>query len=71
MRVDVKPVTRWIFARGYTVRFRERTPERVSGLLNTPAGEVAFVYDPIRRTIDLPGEQVRIDEYGWPINQDE
>jgi hypothetical protein len=69
MRVDLKPVTRWIFARGYTVRFAERTPERVRGVLTTPAGEVTFVYDPRRRIVELPGERVMIDEYGWEINQ--
>ena len=70
MRVDVKPFTRWVIARGYTVRFRERTPTAVTGLLTTPDGPVAFVYDPAQRTITLPDETVRINEYGWESNQD-
>lgn len=70
MTAYVKPFTRWVIARGYTVRFRDRTPTAVSGTLTTPAGPVAFVYHPAQRTITLPNETLRINEYGWESNQD-
>jgi hypothetical protein len=67
MRANVKPFTRWVIARGYRVRFQHREPQRVTGILTTPAGEVAFAYAPPTRTIHLPDQQIRIDEYGWEI----
>ncbi|RIK42475.1 MAG: hypothetical protein DCC55_08895 [Chloroflexi bacterium] len=71
MRANVKPFTRWVIARRYTVRFQRRAADAVSGIVTTPAGEIAFLYDPQRRIIQLPGEEVVIDEYGWEIKQDE
>lgn len=71
MRADVKPFTRWVIARRYTVRFQRREVDAVSGMLTTPAGPVSFVYDPQRRIIQLPGEEIAINEYGWEIKQDE
>jgi hypothetical protein len=71
MRADVKPFTRWVIARRYTVRFGRREADAVTGLLTTPAGPVPFVYDPQRQIIQLPDEQIVINEYGWEIKQDE
>lgn len=76
MRADVKAFTRWVIARGYSVRFHRRTPTAVMGILTTPDGPINFVYDPVRRTINLTGantapEQVEIDEYGWPLKHEE
>ena len=76
MGVDVKAFTRWVIARGYTVRFRQRTPLAVTGRLTTPAGTIDFVYDPVQRIIELykdnvATEQVAIDEYGWPLKHEE
>jgi hypothetical protein len=67
MRANVKPFTRWVIARGYTVRFQQRDPQLVTGILTTPHGVLAFRYEPQRRIIDLPDQRVMIDEYGWEI----
>ena len=35
MAVDVKALTHWIIYKGYKVRFTERTPTLVTGILTT------------------------------------
>lgn len=69
MRANVKPLTHWIIYKKYTVRFQQRTPQAVTGLLTTPAGEVPFTYDPQTMTIHLPDEVVVINEYGWEVSE--
>jgi hypothetical protein len=69
MRSNVKPFTHWVISRGYKVRFLRRDPAEVRGVLTTPQGERAFVYDPQRRTITWPDGQITINEYGWEISQ--
>jgi hypothetical protein len=71
-RANVKPLVHWAIARGYTVRFGERTPNRVTGSMSTPNGPVAFAYDPIARLITLEdgaavttAATIAINEYGW------
>jgi len=72
MGVDVKPLTHWIIYKKYKVRFTQRTPTLVTGLLTTAAGEVAFRYLPATRQIILEAEQttVTINEYGWEVEAD-
>jgi hypothetical protein len=65
MRANVKPLTHWIIYKGYTVRFTQRSPDEVAGLLTTPQGQVAFRYEPQTLTIHLPDRTVRINEFGW------
>ncbi|MEZ4861824.1 MAG: hypothetical protein R3C14_10965 [Caldilineaceae bacterium] len=67
MRVNVKPLTHWVITKGYTIRFHQRTPRQVTGVLNTPAGAVDFTYDPVALVVSLPDEQITINEYGWEI----
>lgn len=64
----VKALTHWVIYKGYKVRFTSRSPQRVEGVLTTPAGaEIAFGYDPVAQAVDLPGERIRINDYGWEV----
>ncbi len=74
-RANIKPLVHWAIAKGYTLRFGERTPERVTGALTTPAGERAFSYETAVRLITLdaisssqPAATIAINEYGWEEN---
>lgn len=72
-RANVKPLIHWAISKGYTLRFGERNPDRVSGIITTPTGAIAFAYDPVARLITLDGVSVTqpatitiaINEYGW------
>jgi len=68
MRVNVKPLTHWVIYKGYKVRFKERTPTQVTGVLTTDTGEVAFAYDPVKQVVTLPDAQIAINEYGWELD---
>lgn len=76
MGVDVKPLTHWIIYKKYKVRFTQRTPTLVTGVLTTPAGEVAFRYLPPTRQVILATPLARdnttitINEYGWEVEPD-
>lgn len=70
MRINVKPLTHWIIYRGYKVRFTERTPGCVTGVLTRPDGEVNFQYNPATQRVDLPDEQIMINEYGWELSKE-
>lgn len=65
--VSVKPFIHWAIYRGYAVRYGDRAPHVVSGVLVTPHGEVAFQYRPDTRMIELDGKTITINEYGWEI----
>ncbi len=69
MRTNVKPLVHWAIFRKYTVRFRERTPQQVTGVLRTPGGEVDFRYEPATQTIHLPDETVHINDHGWELDE--
>lgn len=74
MRVDVKPLTHWVIYKGYRIRFTERRVGRAEGVLSLPEGaELRFSYDAAERVVQLPGERIRINEYGWELehNHDE
>ena len=67
MRVDVKALTHWVIYKGYRVRFTQRSAA-VAGILTTPdGGELAFTYDPATRTVRVPGESIRINDFGWEL----
>ncbi len=68
--VDVKPLTHWIIYRGYKVRFTQRQPTSVAGILTTDAGTVRFTYDPTTYTVQLPDERVVINAYGWELSKE-
>ncbi|MEZ4616372.1 MAG: hypothetical protein R2867_12835 [Caldilineaceae bacterium] len=70
MRVNVKPFTHWVIYKKYTVRFIERTPQAVTGVLTTPAGEIPFTYEPQPMRIRLPDAVITINEYGWETQQE-
>jgi hypothetical protein len=70
MRADVKPLTHWIIYRGFKVRFSQRAPSVVAGVLTTPSGERMFRYDPVNRTIFLPDERININEHGWELSRE-
>ncbi|MBK8050132.1 MAG: hypothetical protein IPK16_25335 [Anaerolineales bacterium] len=70
MGPDVKPFTHWVIYRGYKVRFTERSPHRVAGILTLPdGGATSFQYDPATLTVTLPQEQIVINAYGWEIQR--
>ena len=68
MRADVKPFTHWVIYKKYTVRFDERTPQRVTGTLTTPEGAQPFAYNPQTLIIQLDKRQIQINEHGWEID---
>ncbi|MDQ3247985.1 MAG: hypothetical protein M3Q45_02140 [Chloroflexota bacterium] len=70
MRVNVKPLTHWIIYRGYKVRFTGRAATAVTGILTTPTGTQALHYDPTTCTVQLPGERITINEYGWELSKE-
>jgi hypothetical protein len=68
MRVDVKALTHWVIYKGYRVRFTQRSVAAVAGVLTLPDGaELAFTYDPATNAIRLPGEHIRINDFGWEV----
>lgn len=68
MRVDVKPLTHWAIYKGYRMRFTERSAGRAAGVLILPEGaELSFRYDAAARVVYLPGEHIRINDYGWEL----
>ena len=69
-KIDVKPLTHWAIYRGYKLRFRSRTPEQVTGVLTSAGGaELAFTYAPATLTLQLAGEGIRINDYGWEVER--
>lgn len=70
MRINVKPLTHWIIYRGYKVRFTQRTPGCVIGVLTRPDGEVGFQYNPDTLCVDLPDERIIINQYGWELSKE-
>ena len=70
MHINVKPLTHWIIYKKYTVRFKTRNPQSVTGVLTTPAGEVPFTYNPQTLVIQLPDADIAINEYGWETQQE-
>lgn len=69
MKIDVKPLTHWAIYRGCKLRFRCRTPASVSGVLTNPEGvEMNFDYAPDTLILHLPGERIRINQFGWEVD---
>jgi hypothetical protein len=70
MSANVKPLTHWAIYKGYRLRFRSRATERVSGVLTNAEGvEIAFDYLPAERIVQLPEEEVHINDFGWEIER--
>ena len=70
MGPNVKPFTHWVIYKGYKVRFTSRSAELVSGVLTTVAGAtLSFQYEPALQIVHLPGEQIRINEFGWEVER--
>ena len=69
-RANVKPLTHWLIYKGYTVRFTQRAATIVAGVLTTPAGPLAFTYDPVTRAVTLPDRVIHLNEYGWEVTPD-
>lgn len=69
MGVNVKPLTHWIIYKGYKVRFKERTPVLVTGILTSATGAIEFSYNPATQVVTLPDTQVTINEYGWEVEK--
>lgn len=70
MRVNIKALTHWVIYKGYKVRFTSRSPQRVEGVLTTPdSAEITFSYDPVAQVVELPNERIRINDYGWEVEQ--
>ncbi|MBX3015435.1 MAG: hypothetical protein KF832_28200 [Caldilineaceae bacterium] len=69
MAVSIKPLTHWVIYKGYKLRFTERIPTRVKGVLTTDQGEIEFTYDPLAKRVSLPTGPVVINDYGWEVEQ--
>jgi hypothetical protein len=70
MSANVKPLTHWAIYKGYRLRFRSRATERVTGVLTNAEGvEIAFDYLPAERIVQLPEEEVHINDFGWEIER--
>jgi hypothetical protein len=68
--IDVKPLTHWAIYKGYKLRFRTRTPERVDGVLTSAEGlAMNFTYAPASLTLQVGGEGIRINDYGWEMER--
>jgi hypothetical protein len=70
MRANVKPLTHWLIYHGYTVRFRQREPRSVQGVITAPDGAFDFEYDPESLTIRLTDAVVTINEHGWETGRE-
>jgi hypothetical protein len=69
-KIDVKPLTHWAIYKGYKLRFRSRTPERVAGVLTSAEGTTMdFTYAPVTLTLQVAGEAIRINDYGWEVER--
>jgi hypothetical protein len=64
---NVKPLAHWAIYHGYSLRFRTRSAEAVTGILTTPQGPVVFRYDPVQRILVLPDATLRLNDYGWEV----
>lgn len=67
--MTTKALTHWIIYKGYKVRFRERSPEQISGILNTPEGDLPFTYLVADMQVRLPGQWFTINEHGWELRK--
>jgi hypothetical protein len=70
MKANVKPLTHWIIYKGYSVRFGQRSPQEVNGVLNTESGAIPFRYEPQSKLIHLPDGDIQINEHGWEMDTD-
>lgn len=69
-KIDVKPLTHWAIYKKYSLRFRSRTPERVTGVLTGGDGAaVPFDYAPQTLTVQVGNELIRLNEYGWEVER--
>jgi len=70
MSSAVKPLTHWVIYKGYKVRFTSRSAQLVTGILTTGAGAtLSFQYEPALQIVHLPGEHIKINEFGWEIER--
>jgi hypothetical protein len=67
---NVKPLTHWAIYKGYKLRFRSRAPAHVTGVLTGADGVATpFAYLPAERLVQLPDQEVRINDFGWEIER--
>ncbi len=71
LRADVKPLTHWLIYKGYSVRFSQRRPDLVQGVITTPQGELPFDYAPQAMIIRLPERTIVINQYGWEVAREQ
>ena len=68
IKTDVKPLVHWAIYKGCKLRFRSRTREHVAGVLTWADGsEMDFEYLPDDRVLQMGGERIRMNEYGWEV----
>ncbi len=70
MRANVKPLVHWAIYRGYKVRYTDRSPMSVQGILTTPDGTRDFRYDPANLIITVADQQISNNQHGWELSQD-
>ncbi len=70
MRANVKPLVHWAIYKGYKIRYTDRSPARVQGILTTPDGEQPFSYDSVGLIITIADQQITINQHGWELSQD-
>jgi len=69
LRPNVKPLVHWTIYKKYTLRFKKRESQQVTGILTTPQGPLTFNYNPQAMSIALPNETILINEHGWELKQ--
>ena len=70
MSSSVKPLTHWVIYKGYKVRFTSRNAQLIAGVLTTGDGAaLSFQYEPDLQIVHLPGESIRINEFGWEVER--
>jgi len=51
------------------MRFTQRDPDVVKGVLTYANGTVPFSFDRKSRRLSLPDREIYLDEYGWEVDE--
>ncbi len=68
--MSVRPVVLWVSRQEETaMRFTQRDPDLVKGVLTDANGTVPFSFDRKSRRLTLPDREIHLDEYGWEVDE--
>ena len=51
------------------MRFTQRDPDLVKGVLTDANSTVTFSFDRKSRRLSLPDREIYLDEYGWEVDE--